>query len=850
MAENSTMRTAAWVLKAAWRDSRGSRKRLFFAALAVTCGLAALVAITSFGANVREAVRNQAKILLGADLLLSSRQAFAPETEEQIAAISGKQSREVRCNSMAYFPKSSGTRLVQIRVVDGGFPYYGALETDPPSAAHSLYEGPYALVDDSLMYQFDVQVGDTIQLGAFTFTIVGRLEKIPGEAGAASLIGPRVYIPISYLSRTTLVQAGSMVTYRAYFKLPDDIDADHLLDTLSPHLNKYRLEGDTVQKRAANIGKMMDNLTRFLNLTGFTALLLGGLGVASAIHVYISEKIATVALLRCLGAGARQTLSIYVVQAFTLGLVGAMLGAGFGVSIQQLLPILLRDFLPVKIETAIAWSAIGQSLAVGVGLILLFSLLPLLAVRHVSPLQVLRSFYDMQPSPQRDPVRWLVVALIILGVLAFAVRHTASWTYGAWFCAAVGGALGLLTATAKLLMAFTRFLTSPSWPYVWRQGFANLHRPHNQTLTLILALGLGTFLLMTVQFVQQALIQQVSRRNNANQPNLILFDIQVDQREAIENLIRSFSLSVPQEAPLVTMRLTAVKEKSVETLRNDASRTIPDWALQHEYRATYRTHLIDTETLVAGAWQGVHDPATKTITISLEEGVAQALNVAIGDALEFDIQGVPVLTTIGSIRKVDWQQVKPNFFVVFPTGVLEGAPQTYLLVTRTPANDVSAAVQRAIVQQFPNVSAIDLTSVLHTLDTLLSRITFALRFMALFSIAAGLFVLVNAVFTSRYQRMKENVLLRTLGASRAQIHRILITEYLLLGGIAALSGVLLAVIASWALSRWLFETIFAPTVTPTLLALLLVAGLAALTGLLGNRSAVNRSPLEVLRSEG
>ncbi|MBI3249439.1 MAG: ABC transporter permease [Deltaproteobacteria bacterium] len=839
-----------WLLTMAWRDSRGSRRRLLLAAAAITCGLAALVAITSFSSNVREAVHNQAKILLGADLVLSSRQPFGTETEVEIAALGGDQSREIRCNSMAYFPKSGNTRLVQVRALAGNFPYYGALETAPSDAAHTFSTGPHALVDESLLYQFDAQVGDTITIGTFSFAIVGRLQKIPGEAGAASLIGPRVYIPLAYLPQTALVQEGSMVTYRVYFKLPKETDPDRLLDTLRPHLNKYNLEGDTVQKRAASVGKMLENLTRFLNLTGFVALLLGGIGVASAIHVYMTEKLATVALLRCLGARQRHIFTIYLVQAIALGIMGAVLGAIIGVSIQQTLPRLLRDFLPVRIDTAISWSALAQSLTAGVGIVFLFSLLPLLGVRHVSPLQALRSSLAEQLSTPRDPLRSGIIALIGLGVFLFSLLHTEHWWHGLVFCAALVAAFLLFAAIATAIMAVARTAVSPSWPYVWRQGFANLHRPHNQTSILLLALGLGAFLLMTLQFVQQALVDQVSRRHNANQSNLIFFDIQTDQREALAQLVRSFSLPTAQDAPLVTMRLTAVKGTSVETLRNDKRQDIAEWALQHEYRATYREQLIDTETLVTGVWKGKHDPAAQRVQVSLEEEVARALAVTVGDEIEFDIQGVPIEATIANIRKVDWQQIKPNFFVVFPTGVLEGAPQTYLLITRTPSSAVSAAVQRAVVGQFPNVSAIDLTSVLQTLDTLLSRIVFALRFMALFSIAAGMFVLVNAVLTSRQQRMKESVLLRTLGASRSQITRILIAEYALLGGFAALSGTLLALVASWALSRWWFETIFAPPLVPALLAVLLVAGVATLTGLIGNRNVVNHPPLEVLRREG
>lgn len=834
----------------AWRDSRGSRKRLLLAASAVTCGLAALVAITSFGANVRAAVRNQSKILLGADLLLSSRQPFAAEIETEIAAIGGEQSREVRCNSMAYFPTSGGTRLVQVRALAGGFPYYGALETNPPEAARTFSTGPNALVDDSLLYQFDARIGDTIKLGAFSFTIAGRLQKIPGEAGAASLIGPRVYIPLAYLAQTALIQEGSMVSYRAYFKLAPETDPDQLLDSLQWRLNAHRMEGETVKKRAASVGKLMDNLSRFLHLTGLVALLLGGIGVASAIHIYIAEKVATVAVLHCLGARTPQTFAIYAVQATTLGVGGSLLGAGIGVGVQQIFPRLLQDFLPIHIETAISWSALGQGFTVGVAIVLLFTALPLLAIRHVSPLQALRSAYEESRQRYRDPLRWLLLFLLILSIVAFIMLHTERWVHGLWVCAAIGGALLVLAGVAKSLMVLARAAIPQSWPYVWRQGLANLHRPRNQTLILILALGFGAFLLLTLQFVQHTLMRQVSRGQDANQSNLILFDIQTDQREAVLNLIRSFSLPIAQEAPMVTMRLAAVKGKSVEELRNDPQQEVADWALQHEYRASYRQHLIDTETLIAGAWQGRRLNSADTPGISLEEEAARALQATVGDELVFDVQGVPMSTIITSIRHVDWRQVKPNFFVVFPLGVLEAAPQTHLLMTRTPSSAVSAAVQRAVVQHFPNVSALDLTSVLDTLDTILGRIAFAIRFMALFSIAAGVLVLFTAVVTSRQQRMKESVLLRTLGASRKQIRQILFAEYLFLGGFAVVSGALLAVIAGWGLSRWLFEATFTFDVIPLLMTLAVVVGLTVLTGALGNRGVINRPPLEVLRNEG
>ncbi|MBI3303821.1 MAG: ABC transporter permease, partial [Deltaproteobacteria bacterium] len=392
----------------AWRDSRGSRTRLLLATSAITLGVAALIAISSFGTNIREAVHNQAKLLLGADLVLSSRQPFTPETEALIASLGGEQSREISCSSMAYFPKSAGTRLVQVRAVEGNFPYYGVLETEPPSAALAFHTSPTAVVDDGVLLQFAAQVGDPIKIGTFTFKIASRLKKIPGEAAAAALIGPRVYIPMAYLKQTALIQKGSLVTYKVYFKFPQETDTERLVETIRPHLSKYRLESDTVQKRAASVGLVMANLSRFLNLVGFIALLLGGVGVASAIHVYVTEKLNTVAILRCVGAQAGQTLAVYLVQAGALGLIGGVFGTLVGIAVQTVLPLLLHDFLPVRIPVALAWSTVLQSLTVGVGIVLLFALLPLLSIRRISPLLALRSSYEDTRPARHDPLRRLV----------------------------------------------------------------------------------------------------------------------------------------------------------------------------------------------------------------------------------------------------------------------------------------------------------------------------------------------------------------------------------------------------------------------------------------------------------
>lgn len=842
-----------WVWQMAWRDSRTSRRRLGLALSSISVGIAALVAITSFSVNVRTAIQNQAKSLLGADLVLHSRQPFAPETEaliDRLDTLGGEQSREVSCSSMAYFPKSGDTRLVQVRALSGDFPFYGPLVTEPRQAAQDFRSGLSAVVDDSVMLQFDARIGDEIKLGTETFQIIGRLKKVPGEAGAAAFIGPRVYIPLASLDRTGLIQTGSRVHYKVFFQFPERTDVEKLVEEIQPHVAAYHLDVDTVQERTDSLGEVMENLTRFLNLIGFVALLLGGVGVASAIYVYVKQKMDTIAILRCVGGRAEQVFAVYMIQILALGLLGAGIGAGLGIAVQTVLPVVVHDFLPVQMSFTIAWGAVCQGIVVGLGMSFPFALLPLLSVRSVSPLHLLRVMTDT-PSGYREPAWWLLVFFIVLGLSTFALLNTARWIHGLGFVIALGLAGGLLAGIGQLIMAGVRAYFPDSWSYVWRQGLANLYRPHNQTRVLILALGLGTLLLGVLYLSQHMLLSQVALAGSANQPNLLVFDIQTDQRQAVEDLVRSFELPVLEQAPIVTMRLSTVNGRKVTEIR-DKNRTA-EWALLREYRATYRDHLIETETLVEGVWQGrvsVHAAAhtNGAIPISLEVDIAKTLEVTLGDELVFDVQGVPITTTVSSIRKVNWQRVRTNFFVVFPVGVLEDAPQVFAVLSRAATPQRSATLQRTLVQQFPTVSVIDLSLILQTVDTMLSKIAFAIRFMAFFSVLTGLIVLASAVMSGRYQRLRESVLLRTLGASRAQIRSITLIEYFFLGSFGALSGSVLALLSSWALAYFLFETVFAPALPPIILSCLLIVGLTLLIGMLGSRGICDRPPLEVLRS--
>jgi len=833
-----------WCWRMAWRDSRASRRKLLLFSSSIIIGVAALVAISSFAQNLRLTIDQQAKSLLGADLVITARDPFTPEMEEIFREIGGEQAREVIFSSMVLFEKSGGTRLVQVRALGPGFPFYGEFETEPAPAATNFHSGG-ALVEESLLLQYDSKAGDTAKVGQLALPIAGGLRKVPGENAVFSTIAPRVYIPLDRLDATQLVREDSFARFKVFFKLPPETDVEALVRKFRPRFQKLSLNPDTVEERKASLGRTLGNLNNFLSLGGFIALLLGAIGIASAIHVHVKQKTPSVAVLRCLGCSVAQTFAIYLIQAVALGLTGALTGAALGLAVQFLLPRVVADFLPFQVNMQIAWFPVFEAMAAGFAVCLIFALLPLMAVRRVSPLAVLRASFETI-APARDPARWIMILIAGAALLLLARAQSGRWSYALGAAGGLAAAFLLLTLAAQLLRWAARKLISPAWPFAWRQGMANLHRPQNRTLLLLLSLGLGVFLVLTLYRTNQVLAGGLFPQDAGSQPNAALFDIQADQLPEVKRILAEQKLPVLAEVPLVTMRLASIKGEAVRVILRDSSRDIPRWALRREYRSTYRDSLDSSEQTLQGVWPAPRR-GTNMTPVSVEEGIARDLKLALGDELVFDVQGVLMTNQVAHIRKVDWKRVQPNFFVVFPTGVLEDAPGFHIITTRVAGREESAAMQKALVRAVPTVSAIDLTLVLDTVDAILGKISFVIRFMALFTVATGLIVLAASVLTGRYQRIQETILLRTLGASRGQVRRILLAEYLLLGFLSALTGVVLAEGAAFALAKFVFEAEFRPSVLAPLAAVAVVSAATVITGLLANRGVLDSPPLEILR---
>jgi putative ABC transport system permease protein len=849
------MRTSQ-LLALAWKESRTARRRLLLYMSSISLGVASLVAIDSFASNTQRSVREQARALLGGDVALTSRQNFP---KPLVAALDSMRREGVQLadvttfQSMALVQRTGLTRLTQIRAVTPGYPFYGEILTAPAGQWARLQSGRYALVDPSLLVVTDSHVGDTVSLGFTRFIILGTLTSVPGDVGVASAIGPRVYIPARFVDETSLLMFGSRSERETLVKLPPTLPPQRFLFRMKTQLDSAQVRARTVAQTEFNLTQAIDQLRDFLSVIGLVALLLGGIGVASGVNAFVMRKIDTVAILRCLGATSRQVLGIYLIQAVAMGLLGAAFGALLGVALQLALPSVLADFLPVDVRVSVEPTALLTGMLVGVWVALVFALRPLVALRNVSPLQTLRRESDSEAlrGARFDPVRVVVALAIVLSIAALGIARAEDVRQGLGFAAGIGAAVGALYLAAAGLSLSARRVVRPNWPFVLRQGVASLYRPGNQTRSVVLALGFGVFLMSTIYQVQQNLLRTVSVKLDASRANVVFFDVQDDQGAPLDSLIRAQGYTITQQTPIVPMKVAAINSLSgVQLMRDTAEGSAtrrPRWILRREFRSTFRDSLVPSEHVTAGTFHTGGSPADQIPQLSLDKGVARDLRVGIGDTITWDVQGVQVRSRITSLREVNWTRFEPNFFAVFETRALERAPKQYVVLADVRGDAAVARLQRDVVTRFPNVSSIDLTMIQQTIGRVLSKVTTAMRFMAGLCLALGIPVLFSAVSATRRERLREGVLLKVLGATRRQVGRIMLAEYMLLGGLGSLVGVVLSVGGAWALMRYVFKQPFVPAMMPALAVAALMIGIAVSIGMLTGREVYRETPMAALR---
>ncbi|MBK5280089.1 MAG: FtsX-like permease family protein [Bacteroidia bacterium] len=837
-----------WVWLMAWRDARHNFSRLFLFTASLITGIAAVVAIGSLNNSLQKDLDRNAKELLGADLVANGNKKFEPEVLAAFDSLKFEQASQAEMASMVMFMNTRQSRLVRVVSLEGNFPFYGKLETQPADAYEKIKTGRYVMLDDALARQFEVSSDDSVKVGNTIFKIAGIVLRIPGGGGITATFTPSVYIAQSELDSTGLVQFGSRVTYHRFFKTNTDKEAEQTAKKLGPILKKFGHWHETVERRREGLGEGFKSVYRFFSLLAFVALILGCIGVASSVHIYAREKREEVAVLRCVGSSGWQAFNIYFIQVFMLGIAGSILGAALGVGIQQIVPAMFKDLIPVELQFSISWGAVFEGIFLGTIVSVLFTILPLVSVRFVPPLAVLRA--DFEPGRILSKTKIVTILLIVLFPILAAAYQTGSILTGTLFAAGLAAALGSLTLVAMLLLYLVRRFFPKNSSFIFRHALSNLFRPNNQTRVLMVSIGLGAFIIATLNIIQSSLLSQVEFTGSENQSNTILFDIQPNQRDGVVKLIEDNKLPVNQVVPIITCRLSEVKGKTIEFLQADSEDEIPNWALTREYRVTYRDSLHVSEELINGELQKRVAGQKDSVWVSISEGFQETLQVEVGDSLTFDVQGVPIKVRISGVRKVDWPMDPPNFIFVFPKGVLEDAPQIWVAATRADDNIVANKFQQELVVSYPNVSLIDLRLVLSTVNDLFRKIGLVIRFLAMFSVITGLVVLAGAVLNSKFVRIKENVLLRTIGARTHQLTKITLIEYAYLGLFSALTGIILSLVSGWALAKFFFEITFSFDGKELALIGVSVVVLTVLIGYFNSREVITTPPLQVLRKEG
>jgi putative ABC transport system permease protein len=835
-----------WVWLMAWRDARHNFSRLFLFMTSLITGIAAVVSLDSLNNTLQNDIDRNAKELLGADLVVNSDKKFTKELQAAFDSTKLPQASEADMASMVLFLNNNQSRLIRLVALSGPFPFYGQIETLPVNAYQKLSEGKFAMLDETLASQFEVSSGDSLRIGNTVFTVSGTVSKIPGGGGIMASFTPSVYISMNELDSTRLVQYGSRVNYKTFFKTNDEAQLEATLKTLDPLIKKYGHSYETVERRKEGLGKGFLSVYRFFSLLAFVALILGCIGVASSVHIYAREKREEVAVLRCVGSSGWQAFNIFFIQIFILGMIGSIIGSLLGIAIQQVLPLFLKGLIPFDVGFSLSWSSLVLGVVIGALVSVLFSILPLISVRFVPPLTVLRATPVKEQKISKAKVT--AIALIVLFPLGFAALQTKSLLTGTFFFLGLTVALGCLTLVAILLLRLVKKFFPTQAGFVLRHSLSSLFRPNNQTRVLLVTIGLGAFIISTLNIIEQSMLGQVEFTGQENQSNTILFDIQPSQRDGVIKLMEENKLKVNQVVPIVTIRISELKGKPVEAIQKDTTDKIPNWALTREYRVTYRDSLHHSEELIKGELQHKKQ-GNDSIWVTISEGMEENLSTTIGDSILFDVQGVPMKVKIAGIRKVDWPKDPPNFIFVFPTGTLEEAPQIFVTATRINDQQQANNFQQQLVMQFPNVSLIDLRLILSTVNDLFNKLGLVIRFLALFSIVTGLVVLAGAVINSKFLRIKENVLLRTVGARTRQIIKITLIEYAWLGLFSALTGIILSLGSGFLLAKFFFEITFA---FDWLELLTIGVGVIVLTMLIGwfnSREVINTPPLQVLRKE-
>ena len=845
-----------FVLRMAFRELRSSWRRLVFFFICVAIGVGAIVALRSLIQNVRAALTAEARTLTAGDVYLRSDQPWTDEIlqvlERRLEGVAGvEQTETLDTTTMVRLTdeESTRTKVVELRGVQAEFPFYGefALGGGQPYS-FDLLRDQGVLVGPELLTQLGLAVGDPIMIGEVAFTIRDVILSEPGRQLGAFSFGPRVLVDRDALESTGLLNYASRANRQILLKV-DQAQMDALVIGLREDLADAYVRVGSYRHTENRIERNLSQTENYLSLIGFVVVILGGIGVWSVTRVFVQQRLRSVATLKCLGATTGRVLSVYVAQVLVLGLGGSLLGVGLAQAALAAVPESLTEQAATAaglaiVSTDLTGSAMVQGVTVGMLVSLLFALVPLLEIRHAKPLLLLRQGM-IEPPAGIDWLRMAVMVLVGGALVLVATWQAASLEVGLYVVGGFAGVTVVLYVIGRVLVVAIRPLDAIGW-FPLRHAVLNLSRPGNQTRVILLAVGLGSFFIIGVRSLQANLLSNFALELRDDTPDMFLIDIQQDQADGVQAMLEA---SVHRPAQLIPVLRARVNSVNGRDLRVDGVQAARRAGLGREYMVTYRSHLEENERVIAGTfWDD--QPAAEP-EVSIEQSLREERDIQLGDVIGFDVLGREIRARVTSVRSVEWEDPSSGgFMFLFRPGAFDDAPHTYIAFMRGPPEaETRARLQRDIAGQYPNVSVIDGLEVLKTVRRVLEYVTLAINVVGAIALFSGGLILVGSVAMTKFQRVYEAAIFKTLGAKTRVLVTMLIIEYGVLGILAGTVGSVGALVLTWALTRQVFDITWFPAPLQNVGGIVVTATVVGIVGVVSSLDVLRRKPLATLRAE-
>lgn len=841
-----------FILQMAARETRAAWRRLLFFFVCIAVGVAAIVALRSVIQSVRDVLGIEARALVAADVTINTTRDWTPSANEIIdrrlaEANAIARTETISTPTMARPADESRAvaRMVELKAVQREFPFYGNVMLEGGQVySHALVENHGALVRPEVFTSLGLRVGDAMVIGQATFTIRGVVASEPGRGIGNFSLGPRVFIDFADVPSTGLLGVGSRATRQLLVKVPDE-RIDDLVVALRAELRGEFAGARSYRSNEDQIGRNFDRAENYLSLVGLIIVILGGIAVSSVTRVFILQKIRSIAVLKCVGARSREVIAIYILQVMALGLAGSLLGVLLARLAVGAIPLALGSSSSLLAEAhyGVTWSAALQGIGIGVLVSLLFSIVPLLHVRFIKPSLLLHE--ESTPQP-RDWVGLAAIGGVAAALVALTIWQAASLRIGLVVCAGFAGlAFVLHWAGRALVAAVAPLAKSRSFPL--RHAVLHLSRPGNQTRVILLAVGLGAFFIVGIRSLQASLLDEFSLQLSEAAPDMFLLDIQKTQADDIRAFMAdpANGAGASQLLPVLRARVVGIDGRRIHAENVEEVR---GRGIGREYTITYRDHLEANERILEGKfWDG---PSTEA-EVSVERETRERSGLEVGDTMRFDILGRVINARVTSIRDVEWRDSRNGGFVfVFRPGALDDAPQTFVSPLKGPVDPTSRGrFQHDLVARFPNVSVIDFREILDEIRDVMGKVTLAISVVGGLVLFSGALILVGAVAMTKYQRVYEAAVFKTLGANTRTIACMLLFEYTALGALAGLVGSVGAVGLTWGVSRYALDIQWRIIPAEHAAGILLTALLVSAVGVISSLDVLRNKPLATLRAE-